>query len=276
MFPFHRGDELFEIPSPTHSDYNNINNIQHQNLQEHYHNNLISSMSTTAAAAGSSAELSFQIPRAARSKSAERSKTAGGQQVPSVAEADHLYDDSAKNERDRRKVLHREIERQRRQDMSNLYSSLRSQLPVEYIKGKRSISDHMNEAVNYIKHQENRIRKLSLKRDELRRISTNDATKDSSSFGSTSSPSIFVQAGKCWGGVEIVITRGFVDPKTPLPISRVLHTLQEDGFNVHGYVSATMNDSVVYTIQAQVGDDTCLDLPRLEEKLFDIISSSQS
>ncbi|KAI9073034.1 hypothetical protein K1719_045013 [Acacia pycnantha] len=72
------------------------------------------------------------------------------------------YDDVQK------KLIRQHTERQRRQEMADLSASLRSLLPLEYIKGKRSASGHLNESAKYIKHLQNRIEELSCKRNRLR------------------------------------------------------------------------------------------------------------
>ncbi|XP_057836900.1 transcription factor ORG2 isoform X2 [Cryptomeria japonica] len=64
-----------------------------------------------------------------------------------------------------KQVTHKVIEKKRRREMNDLYSQLRSLLPHESLRGKRSISDQLLEAVNYVRHLEQQIRDLTKQKD---------------------------------------------------------------------------------------------------------------
>ncbi|OMO97983.1 hypothetical protein COLO4_14216 [Corchorus olitorius] len=178
---------------------------------------------------------------------------------------------------DKKKLMHREIEKQRRQEMATLYSSLRTLLPLEYIKGKRAISDHMNGAISYIKDLQKRIEGLTAKRDELKKMSNIssgyfDQGGSSSSDQSNYFPSSTV-VSQSLDGVEVVISSGDHGPQA-LTLSRVLQLLLEEGLDVVSSISTRIDGGLmVHTIQSEAGDMRCVDIARLEEKLKEEISS---
>uniref|UniRef100_A0A1J3HDA2 Transcription factor bHLH36 n=1 Tax=Noccaea caerulescens TaxID=107243 RepID=A0A1J3HDA2_NOCCA len=164
---------------------------------------------------------------------------------------------------DMEKMTHREIERQRRQEMASLYASLRSLLPLHFIQGKRSTSDQVNEAVNYIKSLQRKIKVLSSRRDELILLSRGSSlavTKEEMEMMN------HVVVRYCFVGVEIVFSSRCCGGQTRF--SSVLQVLSENGLALLNSISTIVEDRLIYTIQAEVNDTALIDLAELEERLI--------
>lgn len=233
MFPLHQGDELcFNISSDPHQ--------QHDIPQD-----LI--LARYAALQGSDTTNKMEN---------------GRRRFLISMDGNEVARDHSKN--NNKKMMHRNIERQRRQEMTTLHASLRALLPLEFIKGKRSISDHMNESVNYIKYLQKKIKELSAKRDGLRKFSnlSFDSPSGSSNKYSPISP---VTLQPYPGGIEVVFDSDFRGQDFPL--SRVLQVLLEEGISVVNCVSTKVNERLFHTVQTEINDPACLNLSELRQKL---------
>ncbi|KAJ6889564.1 hypothetical protein NC652_030339 [Populus alba x Populus x berolinensis] len=131
-------------------------------------------------------------------------------------------------------------------------------------EGKRSISDHMNESVNYIKYLQKKIKELSAKRDGLKKFSnlSFDSPSGSSNKYSPISP---VTLQPYPGGIEVVFDSDFRGQDFPL--SRVLQVLLEEGISVVNCVSTKVNERLFHTVQTEINDPACLNLSELRQKL---------
>lgn len=166
-----------------------------------------------------------------------------------------------------RKKKHREVERQRRQEMASLCASLRSKLPLEFIKGKRSTSDHMNEAVNYIKHLQAKIGELGFKRDELKSIHSLAAL---GSPCSNSSCLTTFTVNSCCEIVEIVISQSIKEKDFLL--STVLDLLLQQGLDVVSCFSSQAYDKIVHTIRCELAyGNGSFDLTHLKGELKELL-----
>lgn len=166
-----------------------------------------------------------------------------------------------------RKKKHREVERQRRQEMASLCASLRSKLPLEFIKGKRSTSDHMNEAVNYIKHLQAKIGELGFKRDELKSIHSLAAL---GSPCSNSSCLTTFTVNSCCEIVEIVISQSIREKDFLL--STVLDLLLQRGLDVVSCFSSQAYDKIVHTIRCELAyGNGSFDLTHLKGELKELL-----
>ncbi|KAG2319251.1 hypothetical protein Bca4012_054476 [Brassica carinata] len=192
--------------------------------------------------------------------SAGEGGSSGGSDMP------HDIDGNKK----KKKLLHRDIERQRRQEMATLYASLRSHLPLQYIKGKRAVADHVNAAADFIKDTETRIKELSARRDELSRETCQrldpDLARTGSELGISEPASLIVQP--CVNGFEVAASSNLSGPDA-LPLSRVLEALQELGLEVINSLTTRVNERLMHTIQVEVNTFGCLDLAWLQQKLVE-------
>ncbi|KAL5541004.1 hypothetical protein UlMin_042577 [Ulmus minor] len=175
--------------------------------------------------------------------------------------------DENPSEKKKKKVVHREIERQRRQEMATLYSSLRSILPFQYLKGKRSISDHTNEAVSYIKDLQKKIQDLSEKKDKLKELVDHSNCSSSSIALPNLQPQIYedsISVRHCREEVEVVVNTAF---KQGLSLARVVRVLVGEGLSVVNCVSARVNERLLHTVHSEVNGGRRVDPCELEQKL---------
>ncbi|GKV05069.1 hypothetical protein SLEP1_g17114 [Rubroshorea leprosula] len=178
-------------------------------------------------------------------------------------QSDHQQNMAKDDDDEQKKMMHREIERQRRQEMTTLCASLRSLLPLEYIKGKRAVSEHMNGAVSYIKDLQKRIEELRVNRDELKKLLDPISFEETSS---SSAPPASAVVRPCLDGFEVVVSAGI--GVQALRLSRVLELLLEEGLDVISCVSTKVDGGFIHIIQTEViGDLTILDTSALQQKL---------
>ncbi|KAL8158908.1 hypothetical protein V2J09_000445 [Rumex salicifolius] len=143
----------------------------------------------------------------------------------------------------RKKGLHKEVERQRRQEMTCLHRSLRSLLPAEYLMGKRSMSDHLSETVKYIKHLNAKTEELRAERDELKGGRTDEVGPQCQ---------VVLKPGRD-GVMEVLVA----DSR---PSSAVVKALLQQGLDVIScfstHITHNHNNKWLHCVQAQVGEGT--------------------
>ncbi|XP_076908778.1 transcription factor bHLH118-like [Bidens hawaiensis] len=262
MFSFQHGDDLVFRQIPLISSQQQATNQQDLVVKVHDHvpmeggtNNNISPVSTKAR------------------------KLQGGQSPsskPNSATTDQGVEDSTKDEYTQRKLAHREIERQRRRDMAELYASLRGLLPLEFVKGKRSTSDHMHQAVNYIKHMQENIKVLSAKRDSIKKFveaGVPGPVTNTKKENTTDLLPNTISISSCDGGVQIVVNSCLIEDGFPL--SRVLKAISDEGYNVISCSCTKVKQRLIHSIQSEVNDNNPVstDLSVFQQRLSTVVNN---
>lgn len=118
-------------------------------------------------------------------------------------------------------------------------------------QGKRSISDHVGEAINYIQHLKKNVMELEEKKNELKKsVESCSSTREigeSSNTGFTESCVVIRQSVV---GFEIEIIIGFDDEEFLL--SNALQIVFDEGLDVVSSTSTKFNERLVHSLQCQV------------------------
>ncbi|CAF2115699.1 unnamed protein product [Brassica napus] len=176
----------------------------------------------------------------------------GRQRIRETTTTDEITNEDV--EPKNKKAKRREIERQRRQEVTSLFKNLRYILPSQYIKGKRSSSDHVQEAVNYIKDLEKKIKEISEKRDRIKRSISHSSSTGECSIRSLESSycscdgytHIDVKVRTCLVGIEIVASCCFTQESCLSSILQLL--IQEQCLDVVSCISSRLHPRFIHTI----------------------------
>lgn len=175
--------------------------------------------------------------------------------------------------------VHKLVERQRRDKMKALCSTLISLLPEEFNKTKHTISDKLLEATKHIRHLQAKLIELGKKRDEL-----NGTVKPF--FGSSSvyknleaahvRPSNAldkfqtIRVSKFGQGVQVTVNTF----KNQTELSSLLMVLEEAEVYVVSATVSAINDRVFYCIHSKISDFRNFDSAVLQGRIDQLMNGN--
>nr|XP_027102918.1 transcription factor bHLH120-like [Coffea arabica] len=129
------------------------------------------------------------------------------------------------------------------------------------------MSDHVLEAINYIKHMEKNIGEFEVKRDKLRNLTGESSNLDSKKVNETNSLSITFTVEPCSGGGFEILMKNYLTDNNWFSLSRILDVLLDEGITVVNCVCTKVNEECLYTIQTEATHMSDVDLISLQVKL---------
>jgi len=177
------------------------------------------------------------------------------------------------------KKNHKMIEKQRRKEMKALFSALKSLLPDENLRGKRTVSDQVLEAVNYVRHLQRKVQYLSAEREKMKANCDQNAKVAMEKFvnktppfeeSDRECPALKINSGS--SGVQIW-TNSLEDE---IVYSDILVELEGGGLEVVSAASSTINNRVYHTIHAKVLDLNKFNVDTLYHKLRHLIRTNHT
>ncbi|GLJ55103.1 hypothetical protein SUGI_1182640 [Cryptomeria japonica] len=152
-----------------------------------------------------------------------------------------------------KQIIHKMIERQRRKEMNSLYSELWLLLPEKTIRGKRLVTDQVEEAANYIRYLEEQIKDLTKERDKKKTHAVCFKGVE------ISKPLEFQESDEGFPSVKIIsfgsaAFQVYINSiQNQIALSDILLVLEECRVEVVSAASSVTNGNAFHTVHAKEG-----------------------
>ncbi|KAK2651131.1 hypothetical protein Ddye_018620 [Dipteronia dyeriana] len=187
---------------------------------------------------------------------------------------DQRNDQSSSSTKVERKV----IEKNRRNQMKNLYSMLNSLLPNQTSQEALPLPDQIDEAVNYIKTLERKLQEFKEKKQNLMGSSRKRPLRsysDQTKMASSSSITPQIEIHETGSTLEILLTSGLDNQFMFYEVIRILH---EESAEVVSANFSVVGNKILHVVRAELGDAkfSSFGAPKISKRLNQFVHGSIS
>ncbi|KAL9457779.1 hypothetical protein AB3S75_006765 [Citrus x aurantiifolia] len=176
------------------------------------------------------------------------------------------------------KIERKTIEKNRRDQMKNLYSTLKSLLPNQPSKEALSLPDQVDEAINYIKMLETKLKECKKKKESLQgRERSHACISDGTEarlMTSSSPKAPEIEIHEMGSNLEVILTSGVDDQFIFYEVIRILH---QDGAEILNANFSVVGNTIFHVIHAEIRDSMFgFGAAKISERLKGFVSGCAS
>ncbi|KAK3184127.1 hypothetical protein Dsin_031413 [Dipteronia sinensis] len=176
------------------------------------------------------------------------------------------------------KVERKVIEKNRRNQMKNLYSMLSSLLPNQTSQEALPLPDQIDEAVNYIKTLEKKLQESKEKKQNLMGSSRKRPLRSYSAptdMASSSSIPPQIEIHETGSTLELILTSGLDNQFIFYEVIRILH---EESAEVVSANFSVVGNKILHVVHAEIGDAifSTFGATKISERLNQFVNGSTS
>ncbi|XP_050213163.1 transcription factor bHLH162 [Mercurialis annua] len=169
------------------------------------------------------------------------------------------------------------IERNRRNQMKDLYSKLNSLVPHHSSREPLPITDQLDKAANYIKKLQIKLERMKEKKDSLMSIERPNNASVSSNITETPMQlkDPIIEVHEIGSALEVVLITGL---DGQLMFNETIRVLHEEGAEIVHASFSVLNDTVYHSIHSKVENSVTGNgsAARISERLKNFIQESKS